>query len=117
MPGRQAAAAGGQRARRALAETRADGAWSRARWPDRASQWRRSRRKSTTATCIVAEAVGARRRRVGELLPTTKRPASLNDEAPPVAGPSGTGVTGLEPAASGLTVRCSNQSELHPHGA
>ena len=38
-------------------------------------------------------------------------------EGPAGAGPSGAGVTGLEPAASGLTVRCSNQSELHPHGA
>jgi hypothetical protein len=37
-------------------------------------------------------------------------------KAPHITGLSGTGATGLEPATSGLTVRCSNQAELHPPG-
>jgi integrase len=41
----------------------------------------------------------------------------LDGETPLSMRGLGAGVTGLEPAASGLTVRCSNQSELHPRGA
>ncbi len=35
---------------------------------------------------------------------------------PRLSGVFMTGATGLEPATSGLTVRCSNQAELHPPG-
>ena len=43
--------------------------------------------------------------------------SGLRRRKPRVRGASETGVTGLEPAASGLTVRCSNQSELRPQRA
>jgi hypothetical protein len=43
-------------------------------------------------------------------------PKSDTGKSPANAGLLLTGATGLEPATSGLTVRCSNQAELHPPG-